>query len=145
LGGEDYGNVRPLGLGNGAFDSYVIYYSVIVLALSLGVKIDIGSPGDCKDCAMSWEGFILLMGFLDLWKRWRRWVGFGFDLGIVVIFGWVGDDIWYHGYHVSWTRRKGTGGPTMSRRTQPKDLDQVVYNRGGLEDRHRTKSCKYDK
>jgi hypothetical protein len=34
--------VRPLGLGNGVFDSYVIYFSVIVPALSLGVKV--GEP-----------------------------------------------------------------------------------------------------
>jgi hypothetical protein len=45
--------VRPLGLGNGAFDSYVIYFYVIVLALSLIVKIGVGASGDCKDCTMS--------------------------------------------------------------------------------------------
>jgi hypothetical protein len=69
LGGEGYGNVRPLGLGNGAFDSYVIYFSVIVPALSLGVKISIGTSGNYKDCVISWEGFILLRGFLGLWQR----------------------------------------------------------------------------
>jgi hypothetical protein len=52
--------VRPLGLGNGAFDSYVIYFSVIVPALSLGVKISIGTSDNYKDCVISWEGFILL-------------------------------------------------------------------------------------
>jgi hypothetical protein len=91
LGGEGYGNVRPLGLGNGAFDSYVIYFFVAVSMLSFGVKVGIGSPYDCKDCAMSWEGFSLLLGFSDLWRRWRRWVGFGFDLGADVILRWVGD------------------------------------------------------
>jgi hypothetical protein len=62
--------VRPLGLGNGAFDSYMIFFSVIVLALSLGVKVDIGASSDCKDCAMGWEGFVWLLGFLGLWRRW---------------------------------------------------------------------------
>jgi hypothetical protein len=62
--------VRSLGLGNGTFDSYVIYFSTIVLALSLGVKVGIGTFNNCKDCAMSWEGFILLLGFLGLWRRW---------------------------------------------------------------------------
>jgi hypothetical protein len=59
-------NVRPLGLGNGAFDNYVIYFSIIVLALSLGVEVYIGTSGNCKDCAISWEGFVLLLGFLGL-------------------------------------------------------------------------------
>jgi hypothetical protein len=66
LGEEVYGNVRPLGLGNGAFDSYVIYFSIVVSALSLGVKVGIGAPDDCKDCAVSWEGFSLLLRFSDL-------------------------------------------------------------------------------
>jgi hypothetical protein len=48
-------------MGNGAFDNYVIYFSVVVLALSLGVKVCIGAPGDCKDCAVSWEDFSLLL------------------------------------------------------------------------------------
>jgi hypothetical protein len=46
--------VRPLGLGDGAFNSYVIYFSVIVPVLSLGVKVSIETSGDCKDCAISW-------------------------------------------------------------------------------------------
>jgi hypothetical protein len=54
LGGEGYGNVKPLGLGDGAFDNYKIYFSVIILTLSLDVEIGIGALGDCKDCAMSW-------------------------------------------------------------------------------------------
>jgi hypothetical protein len=65
LGGEGYGNVRPLGLGNGTFYIYMIYFSVIVLALSLGVKVSIGASGDCNDCGMSWGSFVLLLGFLD--------------------------------------------------------------------------------
>jgi hypothetical protein len=58
---------------------------------TLGVKIGIGAPDDCKDYAMSWEGFALLLGLLDLWWRWRRWVGFSFDLGVIVILRWIGD------------------------------------------------------
>jgi hypothetical protein len=45
--------VRPFGLGNWVFNNYMIYFSVIVSALSLGVKVGIGTSGDCKDCAMS--------------------------------------------------------------------------------------------
>jgi hypothetical protein len=33
-----------------------------------------------------------------------------------------GDEVQYHGYHISWTRQKGIGGPAMSRPTQPKDI-----------------------
>jgi hypothetical protein len=73
--------VGPLGLGDGAFDSYIIYFSIIISALLLGVKIGIGAPGDCKDCAVSWERFVLLLRLLDLWW-WRWWVGFGFNLRI---------------------------------------------------------------
>jgi hypothetical protein len=62
LGGEGYRNLRPLGLGNWAFDSYVIYFSIIVSALPLGVQVGIGTSSNCKDCGMSWEGFILLLG-----------------------------------------------------------------------------------
>jgi hypothetical protein len=73
--------MRPLGLGNGASDSYVIYFSIIVPMLSLGVKVDIGTSDNCKDCVMSWEGFILLLGFLGLWWRLGWWIGFIFYLG----------------------------------------------------------------
>jgi hypothetical protein len=62
--------VRALGLGNGDFDSYMIYFFVIVPTLLLGVKVGIGTSGNCKDCVVSWEGFILLLGFLGLWQRW---------------------------------------------------------------------------
>jgi hypothetical protein len=61
LGEEGYGNVRPHGLGNEVFDSYVIYFSVIVSVLLLGVKVGIGTFDNCKDCAMSWDGFALLL------------------------------------------------------------------------------------
>jgi hypothetical protein len=82
--------MRSLGLGNGAFDTYVIYFSVIVLTLSLGVKVSIGASGDCKDCAMCWECFVSLLGFLGLWRRWAWWIGFVLCLGVIVLH-WVGD------------------------------------------------------
>jgi hypothetical protein len=37
------------------------------------------------------------------------------------------EDIWYHGYHESWTWRKGTGAPTMSWSTRPKDPSLVAH------------------
>jgi hypothetical protein len=87
--------VGPPGICNWAFDSYVIYSPVIVSVLLLGFEVGIGASGDYEDCAMSWESFILLLGFLDLWWRLGWWIGFGFDLGIVV-WRWVSDlwDCW---------------------------------------------------
>jgi hypothetical protein len=52
------------------------------------------------------------------------------------------DEVWYHGYHISYTRPNGTGGPTMSRSTPPKGTGQEAHNRGGLEDNYRIKSYK---
>jgi hypothetical protein len=49
-------------MGNVAFD-YVIYLSIIVSVLPLGAKVGIGTAGNCKDCAMSWEDFVLMLGF----------------------------------------------------------------------------------
>jgi hypothetical protein len=89
--------VRPLGLSNGTFDSYVIYFSVIVPALSFGIKVSIGTSSECKDCAICWEGFVWLSGFIGLWGRWGWWIGFVLDLGVIVLH-WVGD-LWnYWGY-----------------------------------------------
>jgi hypothetical protein len=70
LGGKGYRNVWPLGLGDGAFDGYMVYYSTVISTLMLSVKIGVGTSGDCVDCAMSGEVVILLLGFLDLWQRW---------------------------------------------------------------------------
>jgi hypothetical protein len=67
LDGEGYGNVGLFGLGNGAFDNYVVYFSIVISALSLGVKVSIGTSSDCQDCAVSGEGVSLLRGLLDLW------------------------------------------------------------------------------
>jgi hypothetical protein len=75
--------MRPLYLCNGAFDSYVIYFSIIVSALSFGVELDIGTSDNYKDCAISWECFILLLGFLGLWQRLWWWISFIFDLGLL--------------------------------------------------------------
>jgi hypothetical protein len=82
--------MRPLCLCNGAFDGYVIYFSVIVSAQPLGVEVGIETSGNCKDCAMSWEGFCLLLGFLSLWQRSWWWIGFIFYLRVIVL-PWVGD------------------------------------------------------
>jgi hypothetical protein len=38
------------------------------------------------------------------------------------------DGIWYHGHHLSWTQKKGTGGPAMSRTSLPKDMDHMAHN-----------------
>jgi hypothetical protein len=83
--------VRPFGLGNRAFDSYVVYFSVLVSALSLGVKVGIGVSSNCENCAMGGEGFGLLQGLLDLWLRQWWWVCFGLDLGIGIIWHRVCD------------------------------------------------------
>jgi hypothetical protein len=84
---EAYGNVGPLGLSNGAFDSYVIYFFVIASMLSLGFKVSIGASDDRKDCTMRWKSFVLLLGFLDLWRRWEWQIGFVFDLGLLFCVG----------------------------------------------------------
>jgi hypothetical protein len=85
VGGEGYGNVGPFVLSNGAFDSYVVYFSIVISVLLLGVEISIGTSGDCEDCVMGREGIILLLVFLDLWRRWGRWVCFSFNLRVGVI------------------------------------------------------------
>jgi hypothetical protein len=55
-----------------------------VSALLLGFEVGIGASGDCEDCDMSWESFVLFLRFLDLWWRWEWWIGFSFDLRVVV-------------------------------------------------------------
>jgi hypothetical protein len=42
---------------------------------------------------VSWESFVLLLGFLDLWRRWKWWIGFGFDLRVGAVLSWV-VDLW---------------------------------------------------
>jgi hypothetical protein len=53
FGGEGYENVGSLGLGDRAFDPYVIYFSVVVLVLLLGIGVSIRAIGDCKNCVVS--------------------------------------------------------------------------------------------
>jgi hypothetical protein len=80
----------PLGLGNGTFDIYVVYFFVVVLVLSLCVKVGIGTSGDYMDSVTCWEGFIWLLGFLGLWWRRGWWIGFILDSGVIVLH-WVDD------------------------------------------------------
>jgi hypothetical protein len=42
---------------------------------------------------VSWKSFVLLLGFLDLWQRWKWLIGFGFDLRVGVVLSWV-VDLW---------------------------------------------------
>jgi hypothetical protein len=53
---------------------------------------------------VSWEGFGLLLVLLEMRRRWRRWVGFDFDLGDGVVLRWVGDlwNCWRICYLWSW-------------------------------------------
>jgi hypothetical protein len=68
----------PLGLGNRAFDSYKIDLPVIVSAFSLGIKVIVGTSGNCEDCNMGGKGIRLLWSLLDLRWRFWRWVGIGY-------------------------------------------------------------------
>jgi hypothetical protein len=58
----------PFGLGNGAFGCYMIDLLVIVSALSLGIKIGVGTSDNYEQCAMGGEGVGLLRRLLDLWR-----------------------------------------------------------------------------
>jgi hypothetical protein len=83
----------PFGLGDGAFNSYMIDLPLIVSLLPLSIKIGVGTFGYCENCVMGGEGIILLWKLLDLWRRWLQWVGFCIDLRIgiaYVICGTVG-------------------------------------------------------
>jgi hypothetical protein len=53
-------HVRPFGLSNGAFDSYKVYFSVVISTMSLGVKVGVGTSGNCENCAVGGEGIWLL-------------------------------------------------------------------------------------
>jgi hypothetical protein len=69
----------------------MIFFSIVVSALSLGVKVGVGTSGNCEDCAMGGEGIRLLWRLMDLWWRWRWWISFGIDLRIWIIWRWVCD------------------------------------------------------
>jgi hypothetical protein len=90
--------VGPLGLSDGAFDGYMVYFLVVISMLPLGVKIGVGTSGDYEYYTMGGEGIILLLGFLDLWQRWRWWAG--------IVWHWVGDlqSCWWICYLWSWRR-----------------------------------------
>jgi hypothetical protein len=77
--------MRPFHLGNGIFDNNVIDLPIIVSALSLGIKIDVGASDDYEDWTLGGEGIGLLQRFLDLRWRLRRWVSFSFDLWVGVV------------------------------------------------------------
>jgi hypothetical protein len=83
--------VGPFDLSDGAFDSYIFYFSIVISALSLGVKIGVGTSANCEDCDVGGKGFRLLRGFLDLWQRWWRRVGLCLGLRIGVIWHWISD------------------------------------------------------
>jgi hypothetical protein len=85
IGREGYGHMGPFGLSDGDFDRYMVYFFVVVSALSFGVKISVGTSGNCEDYAMGGEDFRLLRGFLDLWRRWGWRIGFYLDLRISVV------------------------------------------------------------
>ncbi len=66
MGGECYGYMRPLGLGDGAFEDNVIDLSVIVCLLPLVIKIGAGASSDCKNCEVGGEAIGLLRRLADL-------------------------------------------------------------------------------
>jgi hypothetical protein len=76
LGGEGYRHVGSFSLGNGTFDSNMIDLSIISSLLPLGVKISVGTSGDCEDCAIGGKSIDLLRRLTSLWRRWWRWIGF---------------------------------------------------------------------
>jgi hypothetical protein len=43
--------VGPFGLSNGAFDSYMIYFSIVIFAPPLGVQVGVGTFGNCENCS----------------------------------------------------------------------------------------------
>jgi hypothetical protein len=60
--------VGQFSLSDGAFDSYMIYFYIVISALSHCVEIGVGTFGYCEICAMGGKGFRPLQGFLDLWR-----------------------------------------------------------------------------
>jgi hypothetical protein len=81
----------PFGLGDAAFDNYMIYFSVISQRCCLESKSILEPSMIVRNYAISWESFILLLGFLDLWRGWKWWDGFNFDLRVVAVLHWVSD------------------------------------------------------
>jgi hypothetical protein len=55
----------PFGLGNRTFAIDVIDLPVIIVVLSLGAEVGVGTSDNCEDCAMGEESVGLLWRFLD--------------------------------------------------------------------------------
>jgi hypothetical protein len=64
LGKEGYGHVGPHGFRDGAFNSYIVYFRVVIIVLPFSIKIYIGTSGNGEDCAVGGEGIGLLRGAL---------------------------------------------------------------------------------
>jgi hypothetical protein len=58
---------------------------IVIYTVSFGIKITVGTSGNCENCVVGGEGIGLLRRFLDLWRRWQWWVGFSLDLSIDVV------------------------------------------------------------
>jgi hypothetical protein len=58
--------VRPFGLGNGAFNSYMIDLPIIVSLLPLAIEIGVGTSCYCENYVVGGEGISLLRRLLDL-------------------------------------------------------------------------------
>jgi hypothetical protein len=57
--------VGPFGLGDWAFDNYMVNLSIVISAPSLGIKIGVGTSGNCEDCAVGRFQFAAgILGFV---------------------------------------------------------------------------------
>jgi hypothetical protein len=55
-----------IGLCNGTFYGDMINMSVIIMTLSLGIEVSVGTSDNCKDCALCGESvslFVEVLGF----------------------------------------------------------------------------------
>jgi hypothetical protein len=65
--------MRPLGSCDCAFDRHMIYLVIVLSSMSLFLKTQVGTSGDCVDGFEGWEIGALMGRFLVLWWRWG-WV-----------------------------------------------------------------------
>jgi hypothetical protein len=56
--------VRPFGLGDWTFDGYVVDLPIVITMLSLDIEVSIRTSGDCEDCVVGGESFVLLLGLV---------------------------------------------------------------------------------
>jgi hypothetical protein len=85
--------MRPLGLGNGAFDSDMVNLTIIVHALPFSFEIRVSTSSDSQNGAVSGEGLELLRRFLGLLREWRwGWIWLIFYL-VVIGVGYVICDV----------------------------------------------------